>query len=132
VVKRLNKNMHGDDRGWYRIPEDRELAARSFVAAAGLQCGFCIPGIALRALHLLDKDPEPTRAAIARALDVHLCRCTGYTKILDAVELMARGRRGEALPEPEVDGRVDLVWTDTDKVFEPEDVYGDAPNPTIL
>ncbi|PIE19285.1 MAG: selenium-dependent xanthine dehydrogenase [Proteobacteria bacterium] len=77
---------------------DREVAARCFVAAAGLQCGFCIPGIALRAHALIDKDPRPSRAAIAKAIDVHLCRCTGYAKIIDAVELMAKARRGEGLP----------------------------------
>jgi selenium-dependent xanthine dehydrogenase len=79
--------------------EERDLIARSFVAAAGLQCGFCIPGFALRAKSLLDKNPDPTREEIARALDGHLCRCTGYVKIFDAVELLARARRGEATPE---------------------------------
>ena len=45
------------------LPEaERELIAKAFVAAAGLQCGFCIPGIALRAKHLLDMSPSPTRA----------------------------------------------------------------------
>ena len=80
--------------------EERELTARAFVAAAGLQCGFCIPGIALKAHHLLGKNPDPSRAEIARALDVHLCRCTGYTKIVDAIELMARARSGGGWPEP--------------------------------
>jgi len=85
---------------------DRDLFSRAFAAAAGVQCGFCIPGIALRAKHLLDRHPEPTRADIAKAIDVHLCRCTGYKKIVDAVELMARGRRGEPIPAPEENGGV--------------------------
>lgn len=85
---------------------DRDLFARAFVAAAGVQCGFCIPGIALRAKYLLDSNPAPTREQIARAIDVHLCRCTGYVKILDAIELIARARRGEPIPEPAADGRV--------------------------
>jgi xanthine dehydrogenase molybdenum-binding subunit len=85
---------------------EREIAARAFAAAGGVQCGFCIPGIALRAKWLLDRDPSPTREAIARGIDGHLCRCTGYTKVVDAVELMARGWRGEPLPEPETDGHV--------------------------
>ncbi len=85
---------------------ERELLAKSFVAAAGLQCGFCIPGIALRAVHLVDKNPAPTRAEIAKGIDVHLCRCTGYTKIVDAIELYARARRGEGQPVPHVGGRV--------------------------
>ncbi|MCP4202979.1 MAG: selenium-dependent xanthine dehydrogenase [bacterium] len=86
--------------------EERQLIARSFVTVAGLQCGFCIPGIALRAKSFLDKTPDPTRDQIARSLAGHLCRCTGYTKILDAIELMARARRGEEIPEPCTDGRV--------------------------
>ena len=89
------------------LPEDeRDLIAESFVAVAGLQCGFCIPGIALRARHFLDENPEPSRDQIARALNGHLCRCTGYTKILDAIELLAKARRGEATPTPCADGRV--------------------------
>ena len=86
--------------------EERDLTARAFVTAAGVQCGFCIPGIALRAKALLDKNPAPTRPEIAKAIDVHLCRCTGYVKILDAIELLARARRGEADPQPHLDGRV--------------------------
>jgi xanthine dehydrogenase molybdenum-binding subunit len=87
-------------------PEDRDLLARAFVTAGGLQCGFCIPGIAVRAKALLDKNPSPTRREIARAIEGHLCRCTGYVKILDAIELFARGKRGEPIPEPCADGRV--------------------------
>jgi xanthine dehydrogenase molybdenum-binding subunit len=85
---------------------EREQMAKAFVAAAGLQCGFCVPGIVLRAKHLLDKNPSPSRDEIALALDGHLCRCTGYVKIVDAVELMAMARRGEAIPEPNGNGRV--------------------------
>ena len=89
------------------LPKEQwELTAKAFVAAAGLQCGFCIPGIALRANHLIDRNPEPSRQEIARAIDVHLCRCTGYIKILDAIELLARARRGEGEPEPESAGGV--------------------------
>ncbi len=86
--------------------EERQLIAKSFVTVAGLQCGFCIPGIALRAKSFLDKTPDPTRDQIARSLAGHLCRCTGYTKILDAIELMAQAKRGEPVPEPCTDGRV--------------------------
>jgi xanthine dehydrogenase molybdenum-binding subunit len=86
--------------------EERSWLADAFVAAAGLQCGFCIPGIALRAKHLLDKNPHPTRAEIAKAIDVHLCRCTGYTKILDAVELFAHIRDGEGTLSVREDGGV--------------------------
>lgn len=86
--------------------EERKLIGLCFVAAAGVQCGFCIPGIALRAKYLLDKNPDPTRDEIAKALDVHLCRCTGYVKIIDAVELLAKAKRGELTPTACEDGRV--------------------------
>jgi xanthine dehydrogenase molybdenum-binding subunit len=86
--------------------EERELTARAFAAAGGVQCGFCIPGFALRAKYLLDRNPRPTREEIAHAIDGHLCRCTGYVKILDAIELVARARRGEEIPEPIEDGGV--------------------------
>jgi len=87
-------------------PAERALIADSFAATTGLQCGFCIPGIALRAKALTDKDAAPSREAIAKAIDVHLCRCTGYVKIIDAIQLLAKAKRGEAVPAPCTDGRV--------------------------
>ena len=86
--------------------EERDLLARAFAAKAAVQCGFCIPGLALRAKHLIDHNPSPTRRDIARAIDVHLCRCTGYVKIVEAIEAFASARRGEGPPEPCADGRV--------------------------
>lgn len=72
------------------LPEsDRSLLSQAFVVSGGLQCGFCIPGFALRAKQLCDKNPSPSRDEIAKAVDGHLCRCTGYVKILDAVALAA-------------------------------------------
>ena len=82
--------------------DDRRLWAQSFVSAGASQCGFCSPGIVLKAQALLTKKPAPSRAEIAHALLGNLCRCTGYTKILDAVELVAAARRGE--PGPETNG----------------------------
>jgi xanthine dehydrogenase molybdenum-binding subunit len=85
---------------------ERQQIADCFAATAGLQCGFCIPGIALRAKSITDHDPAPTREAIAHALDGHLCRCTGYVKIIDAIELLAAAKRGEPIPPACTDGRV--------------------------
>jgi len=85
---------------------DRDLISRAFVGAAGMQCAFCIPGIALQAWTLVAKNPDPSREEIARALNGHLCRCTGYTKVIDAVEMLAAATRGEPLPEPTIDGGV--------------------------
>jgi xanthine dehydrogenase molybdenum-binding subunit len=86
--------------------DERERFARAFAATHGLQCGFCTPGIVIRAAHLLDRNPAPTRAEVAAALGEHLCRCTGYVKIVDAIELAAAARRGVPLPEPLVTGGV--------------------------
>jgi xanthine dehydrogenase molybdenum-binding subunit len=103
---------------------ERQQIADAFTAAAGIQCGFCIPGFALRAKSLLDKTPSPTRAEIAKAIDVHLCRCTGYVKIIDAVELLARARRGESVPAPCEDGRVGAPYR---RYQAPERVLGAGP-----
>ena len=65
----------------------------AFDRTGGAQCGFCTPGMLMSAYALLRRNPAPTRAEIAHALSGNLCRCTGYTKILDAVELAARELR---------------------------------------
>lgn len=62
---------------------------RAFSDLGAAQCGYCIPGILLAAKSLLDKDPRPARADIEAALSGNLCRCTGYTKIIEAVERAA-------------------------------------------
>ena len=89
------------------IPEDEQkLLAKCFVAAAGVQCGFCIPGIALRAHWLIAKNPNPSREEITRAIDGHLCRCTGYKKIIDGIELFARARTPDTVESGGVGARV--------------------------
>ncbi len=62
----------------------------AFADLGAAQCGYCIPGILLTAKALLDNNPHPTRDEIRQALSGNLCRCTGYTKILQAVELAAK------------------------------------------
>lgn len=69
---------------------------QAFIEAGAVQCGFCTPGMVISAKALLDKNPNPSRDEIARALDNNLCRCTGYIKIFEAIELAARRMRGEA------------------------------------
>jgi carbon-monoxide dehydrogenase small subunit len=64
---------------------------RAFADLGAAQCGYCIPGILLTAKALLDRNPHPSRDEIRAALSGNLCRCTGYTKILQAVELAAGG-----------------------------------------
>ncbi len=68
----------------------------AFAELGAAQCGYCTPAMLLTAKALLDRDPQPTRDAIKEALSGVLCRCTGYVKIFEAVELAAsrEKRRG--------------------------------------
>lgn len=89
------------------LPErEREAFALAFSATGASQCGFCSPGIVVKAATLLRKTPRPPREQIAKTLGAHLCRCTGYVKILDAIELAGRLLSGEAEPRLEWTGRV--------------------------
>jgi aldehyde oxidoreductase len=79
-------------------PDRPNLVQQAFVLAGAVQCGFCIPGMIVTATELLEANPAPTRAEIGRALRRNLCRCTGYVKIIDAVQLAGRFLRGEIAP----------------------------------
>jgi aerobic-type carbon monoxide dehydrogenase small subunit (CoxS/CutS family) len=72
----------------------------AFDRCGALQCGFCQPGMMLSAKALLDRVPDPTLKEIREALAGNLCRCTGYTQIFEAVQLVAAERAGRA-PEPQ-------------------------------
>src|SRR5437870_1479307 len=67
----------------------------AFDVTGGAQCGFCTPGILMSAWALLCRNTAPSRDEIKRALSGNLCRCTGYTKIIEAVELAAQRLRAE-------------------------------------
>lgn len=72
--------------------DERDRFATAFAACGGLQCGFCIPGIVMRAKAQIDKKGSALkRDDMARHLGAHLCRCTGYVKVLDAIEAVAAG-----------------------------------------
>jgi len=66
----------------------------AFVRHGAVQCGFCTPGILLTALAFLERTPQPAREDIRRSLEGNLCRCTGYAKIVDAIEAYAQERSG--------------------------------------
>ncbi len=69
------------------IPErERRILSESFVKEGAIQCGFCTPGLMIRTKAFLDKKKNSTRQEKAKALSAHLCRCTGYLRILDAME----------------------------------------------
>ena len=102
---------------------ERERFAAVFASAGALQCGFCTPGIIVRVKALIDrKGSALTRDEAARYLGAHLCRCTGYGKILDAVEVLASGESREAIPPGGLGTRgaryegIDLALGDRDYV----------------
>jgi carbon-monoxide dehydrogenase small subunit len=72
----------------------------TFADTGAAQCGYCSPGFLLVAEELLKKDPNPSREVIKEALSGNLCRCTGYIKIYEAVELAAARMRGEEADLP--------------------------------
>ena len=80
-------------------PDNPHLIQQAFVLSGAIQCGFCTPGMIMGAKALLDVNPDPTPEEIKHALRRNLCRCTGYVKIIEAVQLAARFLRGEATPE---------------------------------
>jgi carbon-monoxide dehydrogenase small subunit len=69
------------------LAHDRKLDAiqQAFVDLTGVQCGFCTPGMLISARALLDRNPRPSESEIKDALRGNLCRCTGYTRIVEAV-----------------------------------------------
>lgn len=81
------------------VAHDAELhpLQKAFAELGAAQCGYCTPGILLAAKSLLDRNPNPERQEIREALSGNLCRCTGYTKIIDGVEkaIGGAGRRSK-------------------------------------
>ena len=85
----------------------QNVFANSFVKEGGVQCGFCIPGIVMQANNLINRNPDPTRTDIEKCLTPHLCRCTGYKKIVTAIQNAADAiRNEEEIEMPEVDGGI--------------------------
>jgi aldehyde oxidoreductase len=72
---------------------ERDAFADAFVLKGGVQCGFCTPGIVMRASALLSRNASPTRKEITGALNTHLCRCTGYVKVIDSIDCAAEALR---------------------------------------
>lgn len=66
---------------------------QAFVDAGAVQCGFCTPGLIMAAHSLLERSPEPTEMEIREELSGNICRCTGYGRIIDAVQRVAVSRR---------------------------------------
>jgi len=103
----------------------QRVITNAFVEKCGVQCGFCIPGIVMQANVLINNKPEPSRNEIANALTPNLCRCTGYKKIIDAIEYAAEAiRENREIPKPKSDGRIGKTHPkyDADKL-----VLGQSP-----
>ncbi len=81
----------------------QETFANAFVEKGGTQCGFCTPGIVMRSKVLLDKNNNPTDDEIRKELTPNLCRCTGYTKIIESIKYAAENiREGKTIPKPKL------------------------------
>lgn len=74
---------------------EREAYVYAFGVTGAVQCGFCTPGMVMSAKALLDKDPNPSEEDIKKALRTNICRCTGYKKIIEGIQLTAAILRGE-------------------------------------
>jgi carbon-monoxide dehydrogenase small subunit len=66
----------------------------AFVSQAGMQCGFCTPGLIMSAKALLDKNPRPTEEEIRDGIAGNFCRCTGYIKIIESISTAAEAMKG--------------------------------------
>src|SRR5580704_492038 len=90
VLACLRKPEHMEGRDVVTLEgvseEMRRVLGEAFVHEGGIQCGFCIPGILVRASSLLRNNRTGDREAVAKSLDSHLCRCTGYARIIDAIQ----------------------------------------------
>ncbi len=80
-------------------PDNPHLLQEAFVLAGAVQCGFCTPGMIMAAKALLDQNPNPSEVDIKKALSRNLCRCTGYRKIIAAVNLAGGFLRREITPD---------------------------------
>jgi carbon-monoxide dehydrogenase small subunit len=85
-------------------PEKPHPLQESFVRHGAIQCGFCTAGMIISAKALLDKNAHPTRGEIKKAISGNLCRCTGYKKIVDAIEDTARRYKEK------VKAKVEVKW----------------------
>jgi aerobic carbon-monoxide dehydrogenase small subunit len=81
--------------GLQRSPAALHPIQESFIRFGGAQCGFCTPGMIMMAKALLDEKPDPSEAEIRFAIAGNICRCTGYTKIVEAIQVAAKEIREE-------------------------------------
>jgi len=103
----------------------KKILGNAFVAKGAVQCGFCTPGFLMRTKVLLDKNPLPTKNDIKKALTLNLCRCTGYVKIIEAIEMAAKAlHEGKTIELPKVSGK---IGTSLSKYKAYETAIGERP-----
>ena len=78
-----------------RTPEGLHVLAQAFERHGAAQCGFCTPGMIMRAVELLGKNPNPTEDEIRTGISGNLCRCTGYVNIVKSVQYAAEKMKAE-------------------------------------
>lgn len=95
------------------IPEKvRDVIARAYVEKGAVQCGFCTPGFIMRTKTLMQENPNPSRKEITLALSRNLCRCTGYVKIIDAIELALQSiRENKTVDFSDITGKIGKPYT---------------------
>ena len=96
---------------------------QAFVDAGAIQCGFCTPGMIMTAKALLDRVPNPDRGQIREAMSGNLCRCTGYAKIEEAVQMAAK-----RMEEDRMTAKKETEEENDAKMPEPPGGEGDGPN----
>ena len=69
---------------------DLHPVQKAFVDESAIQCGFCTPGMVLKAVSILERNPKPTELEIRNGLEGNICRCTGYAKIVKAVQVASK------------------------------------------
>lgn len=102
---------------------EKEAFIYGFGEAGAVQCGFCIPGMVISGKAIIDNDPNPSREEIIKGIKNNICRCTGYKKIIDGIELAAAVLRGDRQIAGKVEGIVQ-VGQDIPRVDVREKVLG--------
>jgi len=104
----MKKLQHAEVITLEGIPEAiKQVIGKAFVERGAVQCGFCTPGFIMRTKVLLQNNPLPSRDEIKQALTLNLCRCTGYVKIVDAIEMAAKAiHEGKNIEYSDISGRV--------------------------
>ena len=117
-------------------PAEQAAFADGFVVKGGVQCGFCTPGIVMKAAALVRKNPNPSRQEITDGLSGNICRCTGYKKVVDSIACAAEAlRENKAVAYPGGTGKVGTrhpKYTGREAVLGQRVFVGDMKEPDMV